>query len=253
MNIHFLTSGSEKSKKAYDLFVQMYGQSSLDNAEVIVALSGDGMMLRAFHENFHGKNIPIYGMNRGRVGFLTNKFQTEGLPKRLTNAHQLKIHPLVLEAVDVRGERFESIAINEVYLMRDSNQASKIRVSIDDVIRLKELVCDGIVVSSPIGSTAYNYSANGPVLPVNCNLLSLMALSAFRPRRWKGAIIDASSNINLRVIDPNRRPVNVIADYVEFSKIVKANVYQDSQKSVTLLLDDPNALHEKMMQEQFMT
>ena len=251
MNIHFLASGSDKSRKAYRLFTKMYGQASLDNADVIVALSGDGMVLRAFHENFNRKNIPIYGMNRGRVGFLTNEFQIDGLLERLARAHQLKINPLVVEAVDVNGDHFQSIAINEVYLMRDTSQTSKIRLSVDGIIRIKELVCDGVIIASPIGSTAYNYSADGPVLPLNCGLLSVTALSAFRPRKWKGALLKSSSVIDLDIIDPNRRPVNVVADYVEFKKITHANIHQAKNKSVTLLNDDLNILHEKMMKEQF--
>ena len=251
MKIHFLTSGSDKSRKAHKLFTEMYGQAVLDDADVIVALSGDGMVLRAFHENFNKNNIPIYGMNRGRIGFLTNKFQTDGLLERLEHAHPLKINPLVVEAVDIDGERFKSIAINEVYLMRASNQAAKLHLSVDNIPRINELICDGIIVASPIGSTAYNYSADGPVLPINCGLLSLASLSAFRPRRWKGALIENSSVVDLSIIEPYKRPVTVVADYTEFQKVASAHVYQDVHRSVTLLLDDVDMLHEKMMREQF--
>lgn len=251
MKIHFLTSGTRKSRAAHKIFTERYGQHSLDSADVIVSLSGDGMVLRAFHENIDRKNIPIYGMNRGNLGFLTNNFEVDDLLTRLEKAQSLKIHPIVVKCVDIDGKEFESIAVNEVYFMRESNQTSQLRVGIDDVVRLKELMCDGLIISSPIGSTAYNYSAHGPVLPLDSELLSLSAISAFRPRRWGGAIIKNSSKVSVSVLNAIKRPTKVVADYVEFQRISSAEIAIDKSKSITLLLDDIKLLEEKMIAEQF--
>lgn len=253
MKIHFLSSGSSKSRAAHKLFTQKYGQSSLNDADVIVSLSGDGMVLRAFHENMNRKNIPIYGINRGKVGFLTNKFATDNLIERLEKAQELKINPLIVKAINVHGDEFESIAINEVYSIRESNQTAKIKLQLDNSIKIKELMCDGLIVSSSIGSTAYNFSAGGPVLPLECGLLSIAAISAFRPRKWSGAVIKDSSTVHISVLDPVRRPVKLVADYIEFPKVSTYEVSLDKNKFVTLLLDNVDDLSNKMIDEQFLT
>ena len=251
MRIHFLTSGTRKSRAAHKIFTERYGQHSLDKADIIVSLSGDGMVLRAFHENIDRKNIPIYGMNRGKIGFLTNDFAVDNLIERLEKAQPLKIHPLVVKCTDIDGKEFESIAVNEVYFMRESNQTSQMRLSIDNIVRLKELMCDGLIVSSPIGSTAYNYSAQGAVLPLDSGLLSLSAISAFRPRRWRGAVIKDSSTVFISVLNAVKRPTKVVADYVEFQRVSSAEINVDKSKTITLLLDDIKLLDEKMIAEQF--
>lgn len=253
MKIHFLSSGSSKSRAAHKVFTQKYGQSSLNDADVIVSLSGDGMVLRAFHENMNRKNIPIYGINRGQVGFLTNEFATENLIERLEKAQELRINPLIVKATNAHGEDFESIAINEVYSIRESNQTARMQLKIDNDVKIKELMCDGLIVSSSIGSTAYNFSAGGPVLPLGCGLLSISAISAFRPRKWPGAVIKDSSIVQIEIEDPIMRPVKLVADYIEFPKTSYYEVSLDRNKFVTLLVDSVENLSNKMIDEQFLT
>jgi len=251
VKVHFLTSGTSKSRAAHRLFVQKYGQTPLDQAEVIVSLSGDGMVLRAFHENIKRHNIPIYGMNRGGVGFLTNKYSVDNLLGRIANAQQLKINPLIMTAEDSAKNEYESIAINEVYVVRDSNQTTKIRLTINDEVKIKELMCDGLIVSSTVGSTAYNFSAGGPVLPLGCGLLSVTAISSFRPRRWGGAVIPDSYTVTLEVLEGAKRPVKAVADYVEFPEMAKISIRKDKSACVTLLLDSVDDLQNRMINEQF--
>lgn len=252
MKIHFVASKKPDSLAVLQSFIGKYGQVDVEEAEVIVSLSGDGMVLHTMHTNFE-RSVPIYGMNRGKVGFLTNSFHADGLIARLEKAQKLRIHPLMVEAINTAGQAFESMAINEVCLMRDSNQAARIRVAIDDIVRLNEIVCDGIIVSSPIGSTAYNLSVGGPVLPLDCGLLSLTAISPFRPRMWRGALIKDTSTVSAGVLDPYDRSVKVVADYVEFKDVKDVRIKHDKSKYVTLLLDDVQAFQERVLAEPFAT
>ena len=232
--------------------VKEYGQASPDEADCIVVLSGDGMVLRAFHETFE-RQIPIYGMNRGGIGFLTNSYVKTGLIEKIQQAVEVKIHPLRVIATTDQGETYSSIAINEVYLLRETHQSAKIRICVDNIPHLKELVCDGIITSTPIGSTAYNYSANGPIIPLESNLLALTPISAFRPRCWRGALIGSKSKVRLEVIDHLRRPVCAVADYVEFRHVSNVTVFEDKSVTLTLLFDKENTLEKKILEEQFAT
>ena len=232
--------------------VREYGQSPLEKADCIVVLSGDGMVLRTFHETFE-RSIPIYGMNRGEVGFLTNPYVKVGLIEKIKNAVELKIHPLRIIAIRDDGESFSSIAINEVYLLRETHQSAKIRVHVDGKVRLKELVCDGIITATPLGSTAYNYSASGPILPVRSNLLALTPISPFRPRCWRGALIRDNSQLRFDVLDHKRRPVCAVADYVEYRQVSNVLVFQDRSITLSLLFDKENRFEDKVLEEQFAT
>jgi NAD+ kinase len=232
--------------------VKRYGQSDIDEAECVVVLSGDGMVLRAFHENFQ-RNIPIYGMNRGGVGFLTNDYAKENLIERIQQAECVKFHPLKVIGEKNNGETFSDIAINELYLLRETHQSAKIEIKVDGVLRMKNLVCDGLISATPLGSTAYNYSAFGPILPQKSDLIALTPISPFRPRNWRGAILPSDTVLDFEVIDNVRRPVCAFADYVEFRQAFRVKVFKDKSLTLTLLLDKNNSLEKKILDEQFAT
>lgn len=252
MKIHFVYSSNAKSVSAYKYMVKAYGQAELEEADCVVVLSGDGMVLRAFHETFERK-LPIYGMNRGGFGFLTNNYSRDNLIERIQNAVPLKIHPLRVIAERDNGEKSSTIAINEVYLLRETHQSAKIKVTVDGAVRLKELVCDGLISATAVGSTAYNYSANGPIIPLNSKLMALTPISPFRPRCWRGALLPSDSILHFEVLDHLRRPVCAVADYDEFRQASKVMVFQDKKVELTLLLDKDNSLEKKFIQEQFAT
>jgi NAD+ kinase len=232
--------------------VRKYGQADLDKAECLVVLSGDGVVLRAIHDNVE-RNIPIYGMNRGGVGFLTNLYRTENLIERIQKAKPLKLRPLRIIGENNNGSVFNAIAVNELYMLRQSHQSAKICVKINGVVRIKELICDGIIAATAIGSTAYNYSAHGPIVPVETDLLALTPISPFRPRGWSGALLRADTTLVFEVIDKVLRPVCSVADYVEFREVSWVNVRQDDSLSFSLLFDADNSIQEKMLNEQFST
>jgi NAD+ kinase len=250
MKIHFICSSNMKSKNAYKFMVNTYGQADLDEAECIVVLSGDGMVLRAFHENA-ARKIPIYGMNRGGIGFLTNYYDKRELITKIKTASPLKIHPLRVALEDNNGARFESIAINELYILRETHQSAKICVKVNDEVKIKELICDGIIAATPTGSTAYNYSAHGPIIPVGSDLIALTPISSFRPRGWRGALLKPDANLTFEIIDRVRRPVCAVADYAEFRDVARVAVYYDINSSLTLLFDRDNTLEKKILNEQF--
>jgi NAD+ kinase len=250
MKIHFISSASAKSLIAFRYMVKKYGQANLDEAEYLVVLSGDGVVLRAIHDNIE-RNIPIYGMNRGGVGFLTNLYRRENLIDRIHKAQALTLHPLRISGVNNNGSVFSAIAVNELYMLRQSHQSAKICIKINDIVRLKELICDGIIAATSIGSTAYNYSARGPIIPVGTDLLALTPISPFRPRGWGGALLKADTRLSFEVIDEVRRPVCSVADYVEFREVSRVSVYQDTSISFSLLFDEDNNIQEKMLNEQF--
>lgn len=252
MKIHFVYSSNPRSESAYRYMVKNYGQCSPQEAECIVVLSGDGMILRAFHENYK-YNLPIYGMNRGEVGFLTNKYRKDDLIQRIHEAVSVKFHPLKAVIENDEGKKFSTIAVNEVYLLRETHQSAKLQVKIDNEIMLKELVCDGLITASAIGSTAYNYSAGGPIIPFDASLLALTPISSFRPRCWRGAILHEKTNVELKVLDNFRRPVCAVADYVEFRKAVRVKIFKDKSLKLNLLLDPDNTLKKKVLEEQFAT
>lgn len=247
-----MSSTSAKSVSAFRYMVKRYGQADLDEAECLVVLSGDGVVLRAIHDNVE-RNIPVYGMNRGGIGFLTNLYRRDNLIEHIQKAKTLKLHPLRITGENNNGSVFNAIAVNELYMLRQSHQSAKICVKVNDVVKIKELICDGIIIATAIGSTAYNYSARGPIIPVGTDLLALTPISPFRPRGWGGALLRADVRLVFEVIDEVRRPVCSVADYVEFREVSRVSVYQDSSVSFSLLFDGDNGIQEKMLNEQFPT
>ena len=227
-----------------------FGNNSTNNADVIVVLGGDGFMLEAITNQME-KSLPLFGLNYGSVGFLMNAVNDEDLIQRLNSSQSIKISPLSMTANTADGSAHEAIAINEVSLLRETHQAAKIKISIDGNVRLDELVCDGVLLSTPSGSTAYNLSAHGPILPINADVLALTPISAFRPRRWKGAILNNKSEVKFEVIDSHKRPVSAVADSAEFREIESVVIKQDNQKSVELLFDAQHSFEERILNEQF--
>jgi NAD+ kinase len=249
--LHFYAADTAAAKEARDKLVALYGEVPAGQADVIVALGGDGSMLRALHEGIrYGK--PVFGMNRGSVGFLLNTYYPENLPKRLERAQVVKLNPLRMKAIATSGEVQEELAINEVSLLREARQAAKLRISVDGVVRLEELVCDGVIVSTPAGSTAYNLSAHGPIIPLGAGILALTPISAFRPRRWRGALLPQSARILIEALDPVHRTVSATADFTEIRDIESVEIWQDNTAEVSLLFDPEMNLDERMIKEQFM-
>ncbi|HWG05820.1 MAG TPA: NAD kinase [Beijerinckiaceae bacterium] len=248
--IAFLSSGTEEANTALDRLAALYGNADPQQADVIVALGGDGLMLQTLHR-FMGSQKPIYGMNRGSVGFLMNEFQETGLRERLAAAKASIIHPLQMRATCVAGEVHEARAINEVSILRQSYQAVKMRLSIDGRERLSELVADGVLVATPAGSTAYNLSANGPILPLDAPLMALTPLSPFRPRRWRGALLPEKAKVDIDILEADKRPANAVADHVEIKNVIRVEVAMDHATGLTLLHDPGHSLDERILREQF--
>lgn len=227
-----------------------YAFADADAADVIVALGGDGFMLETQHRFLH-RNKPIYGMNRGTVGFLMNDFSVEGLPERLARAHATVLHPLRMRAETTGGGLREALAVNEVSMLRQTRQAAKIRIEVDGVVRVPQLICDGVVVATPAGSTAYNLSAHGPIIPLGANILALTPISAFRPRRWRGALLPQEARLRLEVTEPDKRPVSAVADYTEARHVAAVEVAVDHETASHLLFDPEHNLEERILNEQF--
>lgn len=227
-----------------------YAHVPYDDADVIVALGGDGFMLECLHGCID-RPVPIYGMNLGTVGFLLNVYRVDGLLERLARAVSVPLHPLRMRALCRDGRVELGLGINEVSLFRETRQAANLSVEIDGVGRLEHLVCDGILVATPAGSTAYNLSAHGPILPVGANLLALTPISAFRPRRWRGALLPSRSHFRFTVTDPVKRPVSAVADYTEIRDVVEVEVWEDREITLNLLFDPEHNLEERILKEQF--
>ena len=217
----------------------------------MVALGGDGLMLETLHDSID-RGVPIYGMNRGTVGFLMNEFSEADLPARLARADPVDLHPLRMTTLSTDGVSAEALAINEVSLFRESRMAAHIRIIVDGVLRLENLVCDGILLSTPAGSTAYNLSAHGPIVPLGSSLLALTPICAFRPRRWRGALLPNKAEVVFEVLDPDYRPVSATADYTELRGIVRVAVREDASTSLHLLFDPEHNLEQRILQEQFL-
>lgn len=230
--------------------IERYGNCTLEKAEVIVALGGDGFMLETLHR-FLGRNIPVYGMNCGSVGFMMNNFDEDDLIARLGRAQPAVLHPLRMSAVTSTGRVEEALALNEVSLLRELRQAAKIRITVDGRVRLAELICDGILVSTPAGSTAYNLSAHGPIVPLSANLLPLTPISAFRPRRWRGALLPSSAEVLFEVLEAEKRPVAAVADAREVRDVVSVAVSEDRSIQARILFDPDQGLSERNLAEQF--
>ncbi len=245
------TAGTRpEAQTALDNLVARYGQCPVGNADVVIALGGDGFMLETLHKNI-GRNVPVFGMNCGSVGFLMNEYSTDNLLERLQKAEHAQIRPLRMTGKTVDGGSFDALAINEVSLLRQTHQSAKIRVSIDGKERLKELVADGILVSTPAGSTAYNLSAHGPVIPLNAEVLALTPISAFRPRRWRGALLSQSAQVRFEICEPDKRPVSAVADNREVRNVALVDVRESRTIALSMLFDEGKTLEERILTEQF--
>ncbi|MFZ1103349.1 MAG: NAD kinase [Hyphomicrobiaceae bacterium] len=248
--IAFVASDAPEAREALGRLVQRYGNVAVESADAIVALGGDGLMLQTLHAHMHNR-VPVYGMNRGSVGFLTNDYHDDDLRGRLAHAEMSTIHPLAMRAVDRSGKVHMWLAINEVHLFRETHQAAKLRISIDGKVRLEELMCDGALVATPAGSTAYNLSVFGPILPINAPLLALTPISAFRPRRWRGALLPNEAKIQFDVLEADKRPVSAVADHTETRSVTRVEVEQASGIDLLLLFDPGHNLDERILSEQF--
>jgi NAD+ kinase len=251
VRIRFMASRAPAAVEAHATLTAAYGQAEARTADVIVALGGDGFMLQTLHAA-HGQGLPVYGMNCGTIGFLMNIYAVEGLAERLAAAEETVINPLSMRAENTKGKLTSALAINEVSLLRQGPQAAKLRVSIDGRVRLEELVCDGALVATPAGSTAYNYSAHGPILPIGSDVLALTAMSAFRPRRWRGALLPSNAVVRIDVLEGEKRPVMADADSRSSVRdVVSVEVRSEPTVSHRLLFDPGHGLEERLIGEQF--
>ena len=248
--IAFVASETPEAREALTRLAARYGNVKPEKAQVIVALGGDGLMLQTLHR-FLDDRIPIYGMNRGSVGFLMNEYGEDELHERLAKAQLTRIHPLSMSALDRLGRHHQALAINEVSLFRETFQAAKIRIEIDGTVRLEELICDGLLVATPAGSTAYNLSAYGPILPINAPLLALTPISPFRPRRWRGALLPNTGRIILDVLEADKRPVSAVADHFETRSVVRVEIQQAGHIELLMMFDAGHNLDERILSEQF--
>ena len=250
MKIHFSIAKNKKSQSVSDELLKLYGQVEISNAEVIVAVGGDGAMLAAMRQSIDF-NIPVFGLNRGNIGFLMNEFEIGNLVERLMDANEIIVHPLEMKAIDSKNNEFTELAINEVSIFRRTHQSAIISIKIDNTERLSELTCDGVMVATPVGSTAYNLSAHGPILPIGSEILALTPISPFRPRRWKGALIKNKSKVEFNILNPKLRPVSASADAKEVKNIKKVIVSQRPDISLRILYDRTNSMEDKYLKEQF--
>jgi NAD+ kinase len=248
--IAFIASEAPEARRALTRLAKLYGNADPETADVVVALGGDGMMLQTLHR-FMLSGQPIYGMNRGSVGFLMNDFSEKNLIQRLVDAELTTIRPLKMTAIDHDGKKHQAVAFNEVSLLRQRSQAAKLEITIDGQSRLDELICDGLLVATPVGSTAYNLSAHGPILPIGSPLLALTPISAFRPRRWRGAILPHKAKVTLTVLEPQKRPVAAVADHLEVRDVARVEIVEDKKRSARILFDPGHSLAERVLNEQF--
>ncbi len=250
MRIGFVAGTSDAARKARSRLSERYGGVPPEEADVVVALGGDGLMLETLHR-FMDRDVGIYGMNRGTVGYLLNEYRETGLLRRLQVAEKVELRPLQMQARTVSGEVYEAISINEVSLLRETRQAAKLKVSVDGTARLKELICDGLIVATPAGSTAYNLSAHGPIIPLGAELLALTPISAFRPRRWRGALLPSTARVTIEVLEPRKRPVSAVADYTEVRDVKRVSIREAPTTTLTLLFDPEHNLEDRILNEQF--
>lgn len=246
----FVAADAPAARAALARLRARYPEVPPGRADVIIALGGDGFVLQTLHRYLE-RGAPIFGMNRGSVGFLMNAYREGGLYKRLARAETALLHPLEMRTIDVRGARRRALAINEVALLRQTRQASKLRVTVDDRVRIPEVICDGALVSTPAGSTAYNLSAHGPILPLGAGVLALTPISAFRPRRWKGAILPRTARVVFDILDATKRPVSAVADATEVRNVRRVEIAEDRGRTLRLLFDPEHNLEERILAEQF--
>ena len=252
MKFHFIASENPEAKEALKVLIKRYDQTKLDLSDVIIAIGGDGMLLKALRNSIE-KNKPVFGLNKGNVGFLMNELSFDNLENRIQTARKVKMHPLFMSAHKINGNIFTELAVNEVSILRQTHQAAHLKITVDKKERLNELVCDGILVSTPIGSTAYNLSARGPIIPLNANILALTPISSFRPRRWRGALLPQRVKIRIEVLNFDTRPVSATADNIEARDIKYIEISTDKTKKLTILHDSDHSLDERIMKEQFLT
>ena len=251
--IALLASDTENAQEAATSLLQLQDWCDPSEADAVVVIGGDGFMLQTLHDMLDREAVlPVYGLNLGTVGFLMNRLRDPNrLVERVRKARQVSIAPLNMEATTQSGSSFSYRAINEVSLLRETRQTAKIEIAVDGKVRIRELVCDGVLLSTPAGSTAYNLSANGPILPLDSQLLALTPISPFRPRRWRGAILPDKSRVTLRVREPDKRPVSVVADQMEVRDVAEVSLEIDRERALTLLFDPGQALDERIVAEQF--
>ena len=252
MKFHFIASENPEAKEALKVLIKRYDQAKVELSDVIIAIGGDGMLLKALRNSIE-KNKPVFGLNKGNVGFLMNELSFDNLENRIQTARKVKMHPLFMSAHKINGNIFTELAVNEVSILRQTHQAAHLKITVDKKERLNELVCDGILVSTPIGSTAYNLSARGPIIPLNANILALTPISSFRPRRWRGALLPQRVKIRIEVLNFDTRPVSATADNVEARDIKYIEISTDKTKKLTILHDSDHSLDERIMKEQFLT
>lgn len=252
MKFHFIASENPEAKETLKVLIKRYNQTKLELSDVIIAIGGDGMLLKALRNSIE-KNKPVFGLNKGNVGFLMNELSFDNLENRIQTARKVKMHPLFMSAHKINGNIFTELAVNEVSILRQTHQAAHLKITVDKKERLNELVCDGILVSTPIGSTAYNLSARGPIIPLNANILALTPISSFRPRRWRGALLPQRVKIRIEVLNYDTRPVSATADNVEARDIKYIEISTDKTKKLTILHDSDHSLDERIMKEQFLT
>ena len=250
MKFHFLSSDNPEAKQTEKKLKSMYGQNTAENADYIIPIGGDGLLLKTLH-NLNKLNVPFFGINYGSIGFLMNNIVNKDLNETVSNAKKSYFKPLKMTATSNNNELFEAYAYNEVSLMRQTHLASKVKIKINDEIKMNELICDGVLVSTSAGSTAYNLSAHGSILPLDSNILALTPISAFRPRRWRGALLSETNKIEFIVLDNEDRSSSVTADNVEFRNIYKVNVESSNENKCTVLFDSKHSIEDKILNEQF--
>ena len=247
---NFIADSTEDAKNYLKAIKEKYQFFSQSEADIIVVLGGDGFMLDVL-KKYQNLNLPFYGINQGTVGFLMNQKQDENLLNKLNEAEETVIHPLKMHAKKLDGTIEHYLAVNEISILRSGSQAAKLKIIVDDLVRLEELVCDGALVSTPAGSTAYNYSAHGPILPIDSNILALTAMAAFRPRRWRGALIPSKAKIEFLIKEPHKRPVSAYADSKEVKNINSVKILCENTICYKLLFDKGHGLQERILREQF--
>lgn len=249
-SIAFVAARQQHAQDALKALKARYDSVPPSKADVIVVLGGDGFMLRSLHK-YLPRNVPIFGMNRGSVGFMMNEYREAGLLRRLQRAEPITLHPLRMVAIDARGKTHEALAFNEVSLLRYRRLAAKLCIKVDGKVRLEEMICDGALVSTPAGSTAYNLSAHGPIIPMGADILALTPISAYRPRQWRGALLPSQAQVSFEVIDPKHRPVNAVADDLAVRDVRKVDVVEDRSVAPVLLFDPEHNMEERILREQF--
>ena len=246
----FLASETERAQEALRRLVARYGNTPIEAASAIVPLGGDGFMLESLHR-YMGLKKPLFGMQRGSIGFLMNAYKEDELPKRVAKAQGYRLRPLRMRVRTIAGETIQALAINEVSLLRETRQSAKLRIEVDGITRLEELICDGMLVSTPAGSTAYNLSAHGPIIPLGSPILAMTPICAFRPRRWRGALLPHTAQVRVRILEAEKRPVSAVADYTEARDVVEVEIAEDRRVGLTLLFDPEHNLEERIFKEQF--